>query len=164
MSYYTFTELPEQKQELVERALKACALAEAPYSGFLVGAALLADDGRIFIGANSENSAYTASLCAERSAFAAARSEGAGKRLVAVAIVTRRAKRSTQKAAMPCGECRQVLSDAAWWQGIGKNFEVISAPTKFREGRVIKVTTIGRLLPDAFSPEDLGVKRPQKGS
>ncbi|MBI2121233.1 MAG: cytidine deaminase [Candidatus Wildermuthbacteria bacterium] len=162
MSYRRFQDLSEEDRELLREALEACDLADAPYSGFLVGAALRADDGRVFLGANSENAAFGASLCAERTAYAHARAEGYVHRCVAIAIVTRRARRPTKKAATPCGECRQVLSDAAWWQGIGKDFKVFLAPTKFLEGEVIKETTIGRLLPDPFSPEDLGMKRNKK--
>jgi cytidine deaminase len=87
-------------QELYERARAAAERAYAPYSSFLVGAALLDRDGRVWEGVNVENASYSLGVCAERAAIARAVSE-AGRRpgdFEAIAIT-----------ASPCGGCRQWL-------------------------------------------------------
>ncbi|HZT83986.1 MAG TPA: cytidine deaminase [Gaiellaceae bacterium] len=87
--------------ELLERADAAAAHAYAPYSDYLVGAALLARDGRVIAAANVENAAYPLGVCAERAAIAKAASEGLRPGdLEAIAIT-----------ASPCGGCRQWLHE-----------------------------------------------------
>jgi cytidine deaminase len=81
--------------------------AHAPYSGFRVGAALLAEDGRIYAGCNVENRSFGLALCAERSAMAQAVAAGAGRPL-AVAVVA-----ETSPPARPCGMCLETLSEFA---------------------------------------------------
>jgi len=90
---------------LVAAALEARALAYAPYSHFSVGAALLTSDGRIFKGCNVENLSYGLTLCAERSALAAAVSAGC-LAFDTIAIVA-----DTDSPISPCGACRQVLAE-----------------------------------------------------
>ena len=98
---------------LIEAAVSARENAHAPYSHFLVGAALEAEDGRVFTGCNVENATYGLSVCAERVAVFKAVSEGARKfRRVAVSA-------DTDVLAPPCGACRQIL-----WEFCG-NIEVI---------------------------------------
>lgn len=88
---------------LLEAALAVRLRAHAPYSRFLVGAALEDDAGRIFTGCNVENATFGLTLCAERVAVFKAVSEGAG-RLLRVAVVADSAKLTP-----PCGACRQIL-------------------------------------------------------
>lgn len=90
-------------QRLIGKARDARGHAYAPYSGFRVGAAVLAEDGRIFTGCNVENSSFGLTVCAERNAVAAAILAGA--RLVAVAVSAER------PGTPPCGACRQVLAE-----------------------------------------------------
>lgn len=90
--------------ELLELAGRVKENAHAPYSGFRVGAALLASDGRVFTGVNVENASIGLSVCAERNAVARALAEGA-RDFARLAIVTDAANEPT----MPCGVCRQVL-------------------------------------------------------
>ncbi len=78
----------EQKSELVRVAREYQKQAYAPYSGYLVGAAVLAEDGKIYGGNNIENSAYPSGLCAERVAIFKAVSEG-NRRILAVCVVTK---------------------------------------------------------------------------
>lgn len=93
---------------LVAAARKAAENAYAPYSGFRVGAALVADDGRIFTGANVENAAYPSSSCAEATAVAHAASEGMRKiKEAAVACIDA----TSLDGAYPCGRCRQILNE-----------------------------------------------------
>jgi cytidine deaminase len=90
---------------LLSAARDAMRAAHAPYSRFPVGAALLAEDGRVFTGCNVENAAYPLSMCAERVAIGKAVSEGA-TRFVAIAVTAERTRPVT-----PCGACRQVLAE-----------------------------------------------------
>jgi cytidine deaminase len=100
-------------RDLLEHAGKAAEEAYAPYSGFHVGAAVLARDGRVVTGANVESSSYGLTLCAERAALARAVAEGVRPGDVEAVAVT----------ASPCGACRQWLVDFAVgrvlfpWQG-----------------------------------------------
>ena len=121
-------------------ATEARGRAYAPYSGFRVGAAVLADDGRIFAAPNVENASYGMSLCAERGAVHKAVSEGAG-RLEAVAVVA-----SGEGHTWPCGGCRQVL-----WEFAGADTPVVAEAA----GGVRARWRLGDLLPDAFGPDDL---------
>lgn len=93
---------------LVEAALAARLHAHAPYSNFQVGAAIEADDGRIFTGCNVENSTYGLTVCAERVAVFKAISEGA-RHFKAIAVAA-----DTKTLTPPCGACRQIL-----WEFLG---------------------------------------------
>ena len=95
-------------QALVEAALAARLNAHAPYSNFLVGAAIEAEDGRIFTGCNVENATYGLTLCAERVAVFKAISEGVRK-FKAIAVSA-----DTKVLTPPCGACRQIL-----WEFLG---------------------------------------------
>ncbi len=92
-------------QPLIDAALEARSRAYAPYSGYLVGAALLGAGGELFTGCNVENAAYPICLCAERAALGTAVSAGC-QRFVALAIATGGSRPGT-----PCGMCRQALSE-----------------------------------------------------
>ncbi len=98
---------PMTEKELVRRALVARDAAYAPYSGFRVGAALLAEDGRVFTGCNVENASFGATICAERTAVAKGVSEGA-RRFTAVAIAS-----YDDAPCVPCGICRQTIYEFA---------------------------------------------------
>ena len=128
------SDVPQVKMdELFGKAEAAALSAYAPYSGFRVGAALLADNGLVFTGCNVENRSYGLGICAERTAVTKAVSEGS-RRFIALAI-------STPDSAVPvgpCGACRQVLSE----------FMAGEAPVRFGGSTQDRVnTTIGELLP-----------------
>src|SRR5205823_1011077 len=92
---------------LIRKAARAREKACAPYSKFKVGAALLAKDGTVFTGANVESASYGLTCCAERVALFHALTSGT-KEFTAIAVVAR-----IDGGAMPCGACRQLLSEYA---------------------------------------------------
>jgi cytidine deaminase len=89
-------------EPLIAEAWRARDMAYAPYSGFAVGAALVAEDGRIFTGCNVENLSYGLTQCAERSAICSAVASGV-RNFAAIAVVA-----DTAVPISPCGACRQV--------------------------------------------------------
>ena len=96
-------------KELLELAKKARENAYAPYSNFLVGAALLCANGKVYTGCNVENAAYSPTLCAERVPFGKAISEGE-KDFVAIAVCGGKRGENTAPCT-PCGVCRQVMGE-----------------------------------------------------
>jgi len=123
--------------ELLATAAAARQKAYAPYSRYQVGAAVLADDGRIYAGANVENASYGLTLCAERVAVVKAVTAGAA-RLLAVAV-------ATENGGSPCGACRQVLVEFA------RDIPVWLVDDAGHRHE----TTLYQLLPDHFGPEHL---------
>jgi len=120
--------------DLVEAAISARDKAYAPYSRFAVGAALEADDGRIFTGCNVENASYGLTVCAERVAAWKAISDGvrAFRRIAVVA--------DTPSPTPPCGACRQVL-----WELCG-DIEVVMSNLAGK----LESLKLGELLPRPF--------------
>ncbi len=140
----------EMKSHLVEQAFLAREGSYSPYSRFKVGAAILAADGRIFLGANIENASYGATICAERTAAVKAVSEGA-KPFMAIAVVGAPEGADfseSEEYAYPCGICRQVLREFIPASG-DLIILVAKTPDDYKE------TTLEALLPHSFGPEDL---------
>ena len=100
----------EEKQELIRMALAAREKAYAPYSNFMVGAALRAKDGRIYTGCNVENASFTPTSCAERTALFKAVAEGV-TRFTDIAVVGARRGEVNKQVTSPCGVCRQVMQE-----------------------------------------------------
>ena len=125
-------------EKLLEMAIGMLERSYVPYSGYPVGAALLAGDGRVFTGCNVENAAYGNTLCAERTALCKAVSEGA-REFVTIAIAAR------GSAPFPCGACRQSLYEFA------PDLRVLVT----WDGEV-RQTTLRQLLPEGFGPSSLG--------
>lgn len=133
-------------EELIEMAMDARRLAYAPYSKFKVGAALLGSNGIVYMGCNVENSSYSATNCAERTAIFSAVAEGQ-KEFEAIAIVGGNEDASELEFCAPCGVCRQVLREFC----DPMEFEVILA----RNTEEYEVFTLEELLPLSFGPENL---------
>ena len=130
----------EQIQSLIDAAIAMLDFAYVPYSHFKVGAALLAEDGRVYTGCNIENAAFTPTNCAERTAFFKAVSEGK-RRFKAVAIVGGPAEKEPETLCSPCGVCRQVMMEFCCPQ----DFLVIlgRADLSFEEYRLCELLPLG---------------------
>ena len=97
-------------RQLAAEALRMREYSYTPYSNFNVGAALLAEDGRVFTGCNIENSSFTPTVCAERTAIFKAVSEGC-RGFSAIAIAGGPAGAEPADYCPPCGVCRQVMTE-----------------------------------------------------
>lgn len=126
-------------KELMALATKAREHSYSPYSHFSVGAALLTKSGKVYLGTNVENSSFSATNCAERTAFFSAIADGESE-FLAIAICAGKHK-SEPITCMPCGICRQVMSEFC-----DKDFKIIVS-----DGNGIKALTLGELLPNSFA-------------
>ncbi len=120
---------------LREAAIEIARHAYAPYSRFPVGAAALADDGRLLVGCNVENAGYGVTLCAECGLVSSLHATGGGRLTHFVCV------NGASEVIMPCGRCRQLL-----WEHGGAEL-LIETP----QG----VLTMADVLPQAFGPDDL---------
>ena len=132
-------------EKLIDTALAQLDFSYAPYSGFNVGAALLAKNQAVYTGCNIENAAYTPTNCAERTAFFKAVSEGV-RDFEAICIVGGKNQKATGYTA-PCGVCRQVMMEFCNPQ----TFKIILAID--REN--YRVYTLEDMLPQGFGPANL---------
>lgn len=128
------------KEQLLIESKIAREKAYVPYSKFKVGAALLGANGTVYHGCNIENAGYSMTNCAERTAFFKAVSEGV-REFKAIAIVA-----DTPGPCSPCGACRQVMSE----------FCTPDMPVYLTNlNGDVQETTVGELLPGAFTTEDM---------
>ncbi len=132
-------------QELIRQALEAKKNAYVPYSHFAVGAALETEDGKLFLGCNIENAAYSPTNCAERTAFFKAISEGY-RSFKRIAIVGGRPGEEGTYCP-PCGVCRQVMAEFC----DPEKFRIILA----RDPEHTKSFLLNELLPEQFGPDSL---------
>ena len=132
----------QERQSLIDLANEARRRAYAPYSNYPVGAALRTKTGRVYTGVNIENAAYPTGICAERVAVFKAVSEGEHDFEV-IAVVT-------DNGGSPCGSCRQVLAE------FGLDTLILIADGK---GKLLQTTTVRELLPEAFRPHHVGIKK-----
>ena len=100
----------EMINQLIDTAIYQLKYSYTPYSNFKVGAALLAKNGQVYTGCNIENAGYTATNCAERTAFFKAVSEGE-REFTAIAIAGGISGEAPVEYAYPCGICRQVMQE-----------------------------------------------------
>lgn len=127
------------KKDLCKAAIEALENSYSPYSNCKVGAALLCENGRVYIGCNIENASFSPTICAERTAFAKAVSEGE-RNFSAIAVAG--SKNGALTAFSPCGVCRQVMAEFC-----EKDFKilVVSNNENFEE------YTLEQLLPSSFN-------------
>lgn len=124
----------EKYKELYDTAKEMTARSYAPFSKFKVGAALLTGDGRVFTGVNVENSSLGGTICAERTAFVKAISEGVMD-FKAIAVV------SDHGAAWPCGICRQFMKEFC-----DDDFDIITGD----DADSLEIMTMAEILPEGF--------------
>lgn len=134
------------EKELIELAYKGREQAYTPYSGFRVGAALLTRSGKVYLGCNIENAAYSPTNCAERTAFFKAVSEGE-REFEAIAIVGGPGKERIAAMCAPCGVCRQVMMEFC----DPGTFRVILEDGENR----VRTFQLEELLPFGFGPDNL---------
>ncbi|MFS7207401.1 cytidine deaminase [Carnobacterium divergens] len=130
----------EDSQKWIDAANGMLEKAYVPYSKFPVGAALVTKEGLVYTGCNIENASYGLTNCAERTAFFKAVSEG--HKEFSYLVITG----DTEGPIAPCGACRQVMAEFC-----EKDMPVLLTNKKGDQFE----TTIERLLPGAFTPEDL---------
>lgn len=126
--------------ELIAHAQEAMARAYAPYSGYKVGAALLTKSGRIYLGCNLENASFSPTICAERTAFAKAVSEGE-RDFAAIAVIGGK-DGAASGFCPPCGVCRQVMREFC-----KDDFRILLG----RADGESRAFTLAQLLPESFS-------------
>ena len=134
-----------KNSELIKCALDARRMSYSPYSGFAVGAALLCSDGTVYSGCNIENSAFSPTNCAERTAFFKAVSEGK-REFVKIAVVGGNSEKEPDNYCPPCGVCRQVMKEFC-----KTDFEIIMAKTS----EDFRVMTLADLLPASFDKREV---------
>ena len=130
-----------QYNELISEAIKAREKAYCPYSNFKVGAAILAEDGKIYTGSNIENASFGATNCAERTAIFKAVHEG-NREIKAIAVIG-----DTNAYTYPCGICRQVMAEFI----ADSSIPVII----IKNENDYLVKTFEEIMPGVFSKKDL---------
>jgi cytidine deaminase len=141
--------MPKEAQDLISSAESAADKAYAPYSKFKVGAALLLTDGTIITGANHENAAFPAGICAERAVLGVHDMDGPAK-VRAIAIAYKNTSDDPHPPLAPCGICRQSILETQLHQGTP-----IAVYMSSPDGEVVMVEDASFLLPFHFSSDFL---------
>lgn len=143
-------ELEEIERKLLNKAKEGQEKAYAPYSNFLVGAAVLLQNGEIINGGNQENAAYPACICGERTVLSAASAMFPNIRPLMLAVVVKNLKKEQTTPAAPCGECRQYIFELE-----SRFNEAIPIIMQAESNKIYKVNSSAELLPLAFAKKDL---------
>ena len=143
-------DLDAESKYLAHKAKDAALHAYAPYSRFLVGAAVLLEDGSIITGANQENAAYPSGMCAERVALYAAAASHPDKEIAKIAVVARRKGGKDLLPATSCGPCRQVMLEFE-----GRQSRKIEIVMQDQGQKWVKASSAESLLPFAFTKSSL---------
>jgi cytidine deaminase len=145
-----FEDLDAESKYLTHKATDATQHAYAPYSKFLVGAAVMLEDGSIVTGTNQENAAYPSGMCAERVALFAVAALHPEKKITKMAVVARRKGAKELTPATSCGPCRQVMLEFEHRQD--KSFEVVM---QTQDHQWLKAKSAESLLPFSFGKASL---------
>ena len=143
-------EFDTESKYLIHKAKEAALNAYAPYSKFLVGAALILEDGTLITGSNQENASYPLCMCAERVALYAAVAQHPEKKIMKMAIVAHKKNHKELSPAASCGACRQVMAEFEERQQAP--IEIIMHHT---DNQWIKCTSASSLLPFVFNKASL---------
>ena len=152
VSVYTFDELPNEYQTLINKAKEQVSKAYAPYSGFHVGAAVLLENGEIVTGSNQENSAYPSGLCAERVSMFYANAQYPNVPAKAIAIAAYTNGDFVDEPITPCGACRQSLLETEI------RFEKDITILLYGKNNIYAVDSVKQLLPLCFEKASLEIK------
>ena len=145
-----FDEFNKLEQQLIEKAKIALSSAYAPYSGFLVGAAVLLENDEIIIGNNQENVAYPSGICAERVALYYAGAKYPNVKVKTIAISAKSKVYDIIDVVSPCGACRQVMAE--YQQKQNKNIKILLHSSN---DEVLIANSIEDLLPFMFNSDQL---------
>ena len=145
VNIYRFTELEPEIQVLITKAKEQTKNSYAPYSKFHVGAAVLLENGALFVGSNQENAAFPAGICAERVALSYANSEYPNEPVKAIAIAAYAQQEFSAQPVAPCGICRQSLLE------VERRFQSPISIYLFGTEYIYHISSAEKLLPMAFS-------------
>lgn len=143
--FESMQELPNDVNDLMQKAIEVRKNAYAPYSKFNVGAAILLDNGEIALGSNQENAAYPSGLCAERVAIFHAGAIYPNAKIVKMAITAGSTTSVTSKPIPPCGACRQSIFEYEFRQDVPIEIYFMG-----ETGEIYKSDSIQNLLPLTF--------------
>jgi len=143
--YDGIDELPKDVKTLMDKAHQIRLKAYAPYSNFLVGAALVLDNGEVITGNNQENAAYPSGLCAERTAIYYAGAQYPNNKVLKMALTAGSTKSETITPIPPCGACRQAIAEYEVKQDTPIEIYFMGAT-----GKVAKSNSLSDLLPLVF--------------
>jgi len=138
-------ELPEDVQELVVKSAEIRDKAYAPYSDFLVGAAILLENGEIVLGSNQENACYPSGLCAERTAIYFAGANFPGVKIKTMVLTAKSLKYELTTPTPPCGSCRQAIAEYEI-----KQKSPITIYFMGETGKVVKSCSLSNIMPLIF--------------
>lgn len=144
--YQNLEELPTKIQTLFDRAVIARDKAYAPYSDYLVGAAILLESGEIVTGSNQENAAYPSGLCAERTAIFYAGAKYPDQKIEGLVITVKSLHKKVDSPGPPCGACRQSIAEYEF-----KQQQDIEIYMRGETGKILKSNSLLDLLPLAFN-------------
>lgn len=149
-AFESLADLPTTIRELMIRAQEARNNAYAPYSKFMVGAAILMESGEITSGSNQENAAYPSGLCAERVAIFHTGAKFPNEPMVAMAISAKAPSQILEEPIGPCGACRQSMAEYEQKQG-----SPIAVYFMGEKGKIVKLSSVMDFLPFGFDAKYL---------
>lgn len=148
--FESFEELSNSEKEYMNQAIEVRKNAYAPYSKFLVGAAILLDNGVVLQGSNQENAAYPSGLCAERVTIFYAGANYPNNKIVKLFISATPSDRDSENPIPPCGSCRQAIAEYEIKQELPIEIYFMGA-----KGAVYKSDSLKNLLPFMFDKSNL---------
>lgn len=143
--YDSIEEVPQDVQDLMQKAIQARDAAYAPYSNFKVGAAIHLENDEIIEGSNQENASYPSGLCAERTAVYFAGAKYPDVKILKIAISAKSMRHKVVSPVPPCGACRQALVEYEV-----KQDDAIELYFMGETGKVVKADSVKDLLPLVF--------------
>ncbi len=143
--YESVEELPKDIQKLMQQSYEIRDKAYAPYSEFLVGAAILLENGEIILGNNQENACYPSGLCAERTAIYYAGANFPEIPISKMVLSAKSLKQKLTKPTPPCGSCRQAIAEYEIKQK--KPIEIFFTG---ETGKIVKSSSVANILPLIF--------------